>query len=308
IFQLIYTLTGPKTENKKQLVKTWLEHDNVCPFEERILTQIAKDLAFFMADNPRAIKQFCNRFRLESSILKKSIPGYEPIRHIFLQFLQHCFPKAYKLFSERCRIQVLQESKKYFDKFIWEWAEYLESYYPDNYHAAEIDPKYYEQYFPHLPYSPVQRSLIDSYDRFVRVTLNSGREAVVCIEATPKNEKIKDMSNLSDISDLPDTILRYLNLSNCRLDRCNFNGANLEGTDLSSADCSFSNFKNARFTGVTARETIFNNADLTVMDYDGADFEDALYTEDKLADGLKIHIEDYNKPGEPGNRKDDKKG
>ncbi|MCI0471296.1 MAG: KAP family NTPase, partial [Candidatus Aminicenantes bacterium] len=217
IFQLIYTLSGPDADQEYKYIRSMLERDDYCPFKEienkdEIMARIASDLAKFMAENPRALKQFCNRFRLESAMMKKKITGYEPTLHIFLQFLQCCFPAVYELFKKGCCIRVNQNIKKDFDRFTWEWVRFLQGN-----GTIDIEPENFKNYFSYLPYSSTQRSLIESGDRFVRVALKTGRETIICIEAHPQNAIIPEDANLSDMRDLSGVMLRGINLSDCRL-------------------------------------------------------------------------------------------
>jgi len=278
IFQLVYTLPATGADKEKQLVKDMMDHDPGCPFKEEVLIRIAQDLALYMADNPRAIKQFCNRFRLESAIIEKELgAGYNPNYHVFLQFLQHCFPAAFKLFRERHQIQVLRTSPKHFDKFIWNWAPYLPGYDAKNRDTAMIRPGDFKLYFPFLPSSDVHHSLFETHCRFATVDLISGQKVLVCLEDLPENEKMRPEANLSDIKDLANTVLRDIDLSGCRLDRCHFDGADLRGANLSEADCSFSGFRMTRFEDVNAQKTDFSNSDMTDISYESAVFSEASF-------------------------------
>lgn len=303
IFQLVYKLPAPDHNKKLELVRTLMKQQTDCSFDNEIMVRIEQDLAGFIGDNPRALKQFCNRFRLESAMLKKKIGKYDPVRHIFLQFLQSCFPTAYKLFGSGCCIKINRSAKKDFDKFIVKWSALLARDVSINRDSSAVFSDDFENYFQFLPASAVDRSALEEPYLFAAVCLRESRAAaIVCLEKHVRNTKIEPGINLSDMKDLSGTILRDLNLSNCLLDRCIFDGVDFERTDLSFSDCSYSSFKNARLMGVNAKHTNFSMSYLTGVSFEGANFEDAVFTGAELEDNFRKTIESLKEEEKPVNK------
>jgi hypothetical protein len=290
IFQLVYTLPPPLPDFQHNLVVRLLQENNSTHFPEEAIIRIKHDLAGFLGHNPRSLKHFCNRFLLESSVIKEALGSeYNPVYHIFLQILQQCFPTFFRLFRSRCRILVNMKRKMKLDKFLLNWSHIFNK-------AAGRDPKtpypyieyqLFERYFDYMPALTLESPLEAPY---LFVTVNPHKSAdrgIVCLEAHERNKAIKTGVNLSEMDDLSGMVLRDLNLCHCLLDRCNFDKANLSGTDISHADCSGSTFKYALFKGGKARGTNFSRCDLSELSFQGADFSEANFSDAILAESLK---------------------
>jgi hypothetical protein len=292
IFQLVYTLPAPAQKDSVRFVKELFREYSPELFDESALLRIAYDLADLLGDNPRSLKHFCNRFLLENSVLKETLGGdYNPMPHIFLQILQHCFPQVFKLFSSRRVIIVNSDPMKAFDTFILKWHDYfldkLSGYRDDLY----IETPLFEKYFAFMPCLSEKSALEEPYKFVTVILIDSGYSGIVCLDEDPKNKKIEAGANLSEIEDLSCTLLRDLNLSYCQLDRCNFAGADMTHTDLTNSDCTGSIFKDVLFDGGDAAGTIFERADLTGLACEGAEFTGADFSNAIVDDVLRQIVE-----------------
>lgn len=301
IFQLIYSLPVPAYDDRVEFIRELFHKYNPGIFDKNAMLRVSHDLADFMGGNPRALKHFCNRFLLESPVIEEYIRSlleksaaqesndkdYNPMVHIFLQILQHCFPTVFKLFYNQNVIIVNPDPIKDFDKFVWEWYKYFtnnpedgtedkpEDGPEDGTEDLYLEFSLFEGYFALMPCLSEKNALEEPY-KFVIVSMNESRyTGIVCLEEDPKNKKIEAGANLSGIEDLSGTLLRNLNLSGCLLDRCSFDKADMTRTDISKSDCSRSTLKDTMFKSAKAAGTIFERADLTGLSFEGADFTGA---------------------------------
>jgi len=295
IFQLVYTLPQPTVEVEKQMVKTLLGHHELYKQAPPVLARVENDLAALMGDNPRQLKLFCNRFLLESAMLKAQMGDtYDAACHMFLQILQHCFPSCFRLFKQEATILGHENPKKDFDVFISKWLVILEGklgalvqgdFQESPVILDNLEAGLFLDYLQWLPcrdnFSPGEKSAREKDYTFVTINIiQAAKPGILCLENHSRNEKIKSGSNLSEYDDLSSTILRHLNFSNCDVSRCNFDNADFSGSDLSYADGTRSSFKQANFKTSIAQETVFKGADMKGVVYEGgtfpgADFQDA---------------------------------
>jgi len=287
IFQMVYTFPQPGFEVSAALVKGLLEKSTPSLFEPVGPIWAKTYLADFLGHTPRALKHFCNRFIMESALVKESLgKDYDPARHIFLQLLQHCFPNVYRWFQSECLLVVNSDPKTVYDNFIYKCCIYFNG----EVGQLMIEREPFESYFKHMPFLTLESPLEAPYIVVTVTFRNAVDRGVLCIENHKRNGGIARGTNLSEEKNLAGVILRNLNLGFCMLDRSNFEGADFSKTDLSYADCSRSLFKNATFIGAKTQKTLFRSADLEDITFEGADFAEADFTGAKSSAEFKEYI------------------
>lgn len=232
--------------------------------------------ANLLGENPRALKQFINRFVLEQEFIKEKLgEDYNPYYHCFCHLLQERFPDAYallhKLNGEGMLVSPTSSRQQGHPlySFLAKWESDAK---------RKIIWNELVRYYDYLPPQVTSSTPCPLDGKFVTVRLleQPSTIGIVLIPCYTQNQKILPNSNLSDMSDMSGTFLRNLNFSYAELDRTDFTGADIKGAFFQHADLTGSTFTRANLIGCD-----FSSACIKQCVFEGAELEGAVFDEDK---------------------------